>query len=172
VFTQLQPNVLLSYRRLTDELNNRYRIIETPRSFPVKFSKRNQKVGETAEEFAVELKVLYDKAHGFRDRKTREEDLVRRFLDGLRDDEVCYEVEYHKEPEAIDDAVLHVVNLEQTRSLRRHRNSTRRACDEDDALAEAEPYKSNEQRNRRKEHITNTFTKFAQHKRENLGKTE
>jgi hypothetical protein len=40
---------------LIDELTYRYRVIETLRSFDVKFS--NQSVGETREEFAAELKV-------------------------------------------------------------------------------------------------------------------
>jgi hypothetical protein len=111
VFSQLHLSLLHSYRDLKVELNNRYRTIETPRLFASKFSKRSQKVGETAEEFAAELKVLYDKAHGFRDRKTRDEDLVRRFLDGLRDDEIRFAVEYGKEPETVDEAVFHVVNL-------------------------------------------------------------
>ncbi|KAH3782969.1 hypothetical protein DPMN_160894 [Dreissena polymorpha] len=54
----------------------------------VNLSKRDQKVGETAEEYAAELKRLYDKAHTRRDYRTRQEDLVRKFLDGLRDEEV------------------------------------------------------------------------------------
>ena len=116
VFTQLPPTVLRDYRTLIQELNCRYRVIETSRSFAAKFSRRSQRVGETVEEYASELKVLYDKAHGYRDRQTRNEDLVRRFLDGLRDDDIRFEVEYHKEPETIDEAVFHVVNFMQTRS--------------------------------------------------------
>ena len=53
-----------------------------------------------------------------RDEHTSKEDLVRRFLDGLRDEEARWEVEYVKEPEDIDEAVYHVVNYIQTR--RRH----------------------------------------------------
>ncbi|KAH3876474.1 hypothetical protein DPMN_000318 [Dreissena polymorpha] len=73
---------------LVSEINNRFRVIETPRTVAVKFSKRDQKVGETAEEYAAELKRLYDKAHTRRDYRTRQEDLVRRLLDGIRDEEV------------------------------------------------------------------------------------
>lgn len=47
-----------------------------------------QCVGETAKAFAADLNFLFDKAHGYRDGKAREEDLVRRFWDGMRDDEV------------------------------------------------------------------------------------
>ena len=131
VFTQLHSPVLQNYTALKAELNNRYRVIETPRLYASRFSRRTQKVVETAEEFAAELKVLYDKAHGFRDRKIRDEDLVRRFLDGLRDDDIRFEVEYNKEPETIDDAVFQVVNYIHTRNLRdrRSRENIRRAND-------------------------------------------
>ena len=80
--------------------------------------------------------MLCDKAHRYRVRPTRDEDLVRRFLDGLRDDEARFEVEYHKEPETIDQAVFHVVNWIQTRngynSERRQRNNVRAVSEDPD----------------------------------------
>ena len=72
-------------------MNSRFRVIETARSFAAKFSQRTQKPNETVEDYAADLKRLYDKAHGFRDRRTRDEDLVRRFLDGLYDEEISFE---------------------------------------------------------------------------------
>ena len=96
VFAQLPTEVLSDYNELTTELTRMYRLIETSRSFLAKFSRRNQKHGEKAEDYAAELERLYDKAHKRRDRSTRDEDLVRRFLDGLVDQEVKFEVEYHK----------------------------------------------------------------------------
>lgn len=135
VFTQLPPTVLQNYEQFVAELNCRFRTIETTRSFAAKFSSRVQKNGESVEDYAAELKRLYDKAHGYRDRHTRDEDLVRRFLDGLLDDEVRFEVEYHKEPANIDEAVYHVVNLIETRNIarsdRRGRINTRRATAEE-----------------------------------------
>ena len=119
VFTQLPPFVLNSYRAVIDEMHSRFRIIETARSFASKFTSRTQKPGETAEEFAADLKRLYDRAHGYRDRRTRDEDLVRRFLDGLRDEEVRMEVEFNKEPQNIDEAVYHVVNWVQIKNVSR-----------------------------------------------------
>ncbi len=116
VFTQLPRAILSDYQNLVAELNSRYRVIHTARSYAAKFSRRSQKYGETAEEYAADLKMLYDKGHGYRDRRTRNEDLVRRFLDGLIDEEVRFEVEYHKEPETIDEAVFHVDNFIQTRN--------------------------------------------------------
>ena len=134
IFAQLHPRTLSNYRELIAELDSRFRVIETSRSFAAKFSRRSQRTGETAEEYAADLKILYDKAHGYRDRHIREEDLVRRFLDGLRDDDIRFEVEYHKEPDTLDKAVYHVVNMIQTRNNRdrRYRDNTRRAADTDD----------------------------------------
>ena len=40
--------------------------------------------------------------------------MVRRFLDGLKDQEAGFKVKYHKEPEDIDKAVYHVVHFIQT----------------------------------------------------------
>ncbi|XP_052778481.1 uncharacterized protein LOC128215916 [Mya arenaria] len=76
--------------------------------------------------------MLYDRAHPHRDRKTREEDLVRRFLDGLLDDDARFEVEFHKEPTTVDDAVYHVATFLQTRGSqddRRPRRPMRRTTD-------------------------------------------
>ena len=115
VFTQLPRSTWSDYDELVKEISSRYRKIETSKTFASKFARRTQKVGEKAEEFAADLKRLYDSAHRYRDERTRQEDLVRRFLDGLRDDEARFEVEFNKEPENIDDAVYHVVNFIQTR---------------------------------------------------------
>jgi len=114
-FTQLIPATLHNYQELKAELNSRFRVVETAKTFAAKFTRRNQRHGEPAESYAAELKMLYDKAHPKRDRRTREEDLVRRFLDGLLDDDTRFEVEYHKEPATIDEAVYNVVTLVQTR---------------------------------------------------------
>ena len=134
VFSQLPPHILEDYRELVQEMHSRYRVVETARSFAVQFSRRSQKYGESIEEYAADLKRLYDKAHGYRDRFCREEDLVRRFLDGLTDEDVKFEVEFHKEPRTIDEAVLHAANMMQMRnnpeSEKRYRKGVRRALDE------------------------------------------
>ena len=73
-------------------------MVETQQTFAAKFSQRVQRPNETVEEYAVELKRLYSKAYKFTDNNTRQEDLVRRFLDGLKDTEARFETEFHKEP--------------------------------------------------------------------------
>ena len=126
VFSQLSKDTLGCYGELVKELNNRFRMVETEKAFAAKFSQRVQKSDETAEEFAAELKRLYAKAYKSRDSKTRQEDLVRKFLDGLKDHEARFEIEFHKEPNDIDEAVYHAVNFIQTRRRSTYeRNSER-----------------------------------------------
>ena len=115
VFSQLAQPILSNYNELVKELNSRFRVIETERTYAACFSQRSQRQDETAEEFAADLKRLYAKAYKFRDDRTRQEDLVRRFLDGLKDSEARFEIEFHKEPSNIDEAVRHAVNFVQTK---------------------------------------------------------
>ena len=115
VFGQLCKKIRGNLPELTKELENRFRKVETTKVFGVKFTHRDQKPGETAEEYAAELKRLYDKAYGRRDKQTRKEDLLRRFLDGLSDEGARFHVEYIKDPEDIDAAVFEVVNFLETR---------------------------------------------------------
>lgn len=75
------------------------------------------------EDYAAELKRLYDKAHPKRNSETREEDLLRRFLDGLADSDAQFHVEYVKEPENIDEGVLQVVNFEETGRGQKNKNN-------------------------------------------------
>ena len=115
VFTQLPKYTLKCYSELVKELNSRFSVVETKRTFASKFSQRVQKQNETVEEYAADLKRLNSKAYQCRDVKTRQEDLVRKFLDGLRDNDARFEIEYNKEPEDIDEAVYQSVNFIQTR---------------------------------------------------------
>ena len=89
--------------------------METTKAFAARFSNRRQRPGEPATAFAADLKKLYDKAHPKRDWQTRQEDLLRKYLDGLCDDEVRFHVEFIKEPANIDDAVFQTVNFSETR---------------------------------------------------------
>ncbi len=54
-------------------------------------------LGEYVEDFASELKRLYDKANGRKDPEIRQQALVDRFLAGLRDQELQFAVEWYKE---------------------------------------------------------------------------
>lgn len=115
VYGQLNRDARINFRNLVKELKHRFRKVETCRTYGAQFSNRSQNPGETIEDYAAELKRLYDKAHANRDRETRNEDLLRRFLDGLIDDRARFQVEFIKEPEDIDAAVYEVVNFLETR---------------------------------------------------------
>ncbi|CAC5355424.1 unnamed protein product [Mytilus coruscus] len=115
-YGQLPRRARQDYDLLIDELNSRYRVIETSKTFRVKLSNRNQHPHESVEEYAAVLKRLYDQAYPASDRQTRREDLLRRFLDGLQDDTARFQAEYNKEPHDIDEAVAHVVNFVETKA--------------------------------------------------------
>lgn len=110
VYGQLPRKLRGDYQLLVRELKNRFRKIETTRTFGSKFSRKVQQYEESIEEYAGELKRLYDKAHPKRDETTRREDLLRKFFDGVIDEEAGFQVEYVKEPIDIDEAVYEMVN--------------------------------------------------------------
>ena len=109
VFDQLSPEVRSEYHALVYELRKRFQTFETPRMYQSQYEKRRQKSGEDAHSFASELKRLYDKAYPGRPRSIRDEDLVRKFFDGLLDVKASVQVEYHKNPTSIDHAVYEVI---------------------------------------------------------------
>ena len=61
-------------------------------------------------------------------------------MDGLRDEEVRFDVEYHKEPQTIDEAVYHVVNYMQTRYCRNSREFARRVQEEHQIATDTQDY--------------------------------
>ena len=115
VFGQLSVSTRSNFRKLLDELGHRFHKIETMKTYGVKFAHRNQKPGESVEDYSAALKQLYDKAHPKRDAVTRREDLLRRFLDGLIDDRVRTQVEFVKDPVDIEQATIEVVNFMETK---------------------------------------------------------
>ena len=114
VFGQLRREVRGNYSQLVSELNSRFRVMVTKKT-GAQFSHRSQKPSKSVEEYAAELKRLYDKGHASRDEETRREDLLRRFLYGLYDMKARFQVEYVKEPRDIDEAVYQVVDFQETR---------------------------------------------------------
>ena len=109
VYGEIPQEIIGNFSKLIEELESRFRTVETHKTYEAQFSKRSQLCGETIEEYAA-LKRLYDKAHVSRNPESRREVLLRRFLNGLIDDQARFEVEYHKDPSNIDEAVSHVVN--------------------------------------------------------------
>jgi len=110
VFTQLSRKTRSKYGKLIQELDARFKVIEVPKTFQGQFSKRSQKDGESVEAFATDLKKIYNKAYPDRPAAIRQQDLLRRFLDGLLDNDVRLQVEFVKCPSTIDAAVIDVVS--------------------------------------------------------------
>jgi hypothetical protein len=104
-FDQLSKKALGSCRKFIKELSNKFGVIETTRTYKLQFSRRKQLTGESVEKFAAELKRLYYKAYRNRDARTRQEDLLQRFLLGLNDYKARVHLELHRDPATIDDAV-------------------------------------------------------------------
>lgn len=141
VYGQLSSETRNNFKLLIKELNNRFRVIENAKSYGVQFSRRDQHTNETVEEYAAELKRLYDKAHARRDLETRREDLLRRFLDGLLDEKARFHVEYVKDPNNIDEAACEVVNYSQThRADKRAKNQCRAVAEDSDDNTNDEYY--------------------------------
>lgn len=115
VFGQLSQEKIDNYEVLVEELNNRFSTIETARSYKLQFNRRDQKPGKTSIQFGAELKRLYDKAYPNRNSGTRCEDLLRRFLDGLNDENARFQIEFVKDPADIDEAIRHVINFTEPR---------------------------------------------------------
>ena len=124
VFDQLSSKIRQDYKVLTTALKNRFRKVTNPKLYSKKFDACNQKRNQTAEDYARELKMLYDKAFPQRNMQVRNDDLLRRFLRGLHDMEAQFQVELVKTPTDIDSAVDEVVNFQtvqnmQSKSLRK-----------------------------------------------------
>ena len=116
VYSQLSSDTRRNFTALIDDIEHRFRKIESARTYGSQFSKRSQKPGETVEDFAAELKRLYHKAYPRRDIETRREDLLRRFLDGSFDQSASFQVEYVKEPIDVDNAVFEIEHSKKARN--------------------------------------------------------
>ena len=115
-FTVLPRQVLNSYDELVRELNSAFKKIEIPRAYATRFHSRLQGENESVENYATELKCLYYKAYKHRDKHTREEDLLQRFIDGLRDPDMKFALKVHKNQQTIDEAVYNCVEYHELRS--------------------------------------------------------
>ena len=60
VYSQLSCSTRRNFKALVDEIKHRFRKIESARIYGSQFSKRYQKADETVEDFAAELKRLYN----------------------------------------------------------------------------------------------------------------
>ena len=110
VYAQLSAKTRSKYSKLIAELDARFRVVEVAKTYQMQYAKRQQKNFESVEDYSNELKRLYDKAYPTRPPTIRQEDLLSRFLSGLRDAKVRRAVEFVKQPNSIDQAVIEAVN--------------------------------------------------------------
>ena len=103
------------FQILVRELKHRCRKIETSHSHRENVQQMPAYPCESEDDYAVELKRLYNKVHSNRVAETRRQDLLRRFVDGIVDESARFHVEYTKEPYDVDGAAFEVVNCFQTR---------------------------------------------------------
>ena len=120
----------------------RYWTVESKKSYKLKWAELKQTPGQSIEELAAHVKWLHDKAFPDRDRKTRKEDLVSKFFDALNDTTAKAQVQFVKDPDNIDDAVMDVIHYGDTYKLKRNEGRTRatktKDCsDTDDGNSEA-----------------------------------
>ena len=115
VHGQLRFDKRTNYRKLVSELDSRFRVVETSKTYQAQLRNRTQKPGESPETYAAVLKRIYDKAYINRNSVTRQEDLTRKFLDGIIDERTRFHIEYIKEPSNIDEAVNEYVKFQETK---------------------------------------------------------
>ena len=108
VFGQLKEEAITSYETLVVEMESRFGTLENKRVYKTQFNNKRQEKGESLEEYAANIKRLYDWAHPNRDASTRQEDLISKFLQGLWDSKARQYIELHKEPSSIEEAVQQV----------------------------------------------------------------
>ena len=114
VFDELPQEIVGNFQSLVHELSLRFQTVETNRTFRAQFGKRTQRIGESVEDYCADLKRIYDKAYPGRNPEMRQQLLLQQFLNGLRDKQAKFAVEYFKEPCTIEDAVHHVVTYMET----------------------------------------------------------
>lgn len=108
VFGQLKEETVTSYETLVAEIESRFGTLENKRVYKTQFNNKRQGKGESLEEYAADIKRLYDWAHPSRDASTRQEDLISKFLQGLWDPKARQYIELHREPSSIEEAVQQV----------------------------------------------------------------
>ena len=96
VFDEIPSDSISNFHSLVRELSLRFQSVETNKTFRVQFNKRVQRVGESVEEYSAELKRLYDKAYPGKNPEMQRQLLLQQFLNGLRDKQAKFAVEYFK----------------------------------------------------------------------------
>ena len=127
VFDEIPQGIISYFPSLVHELGLRFQSVETNKTFCVQFGKRTQRIGESVEDYSAELKRIYDKAYPGRNPEMRRQLLLQQFLNGLRDKQAKFAVDYFKEPCTIEEAVHNLVTY--TEAQQGHNFDTPRPYD-------------------------------------------
>ena len=104
-FKALGPEVRNDYKALIEELSARFAEFESKKVYRAKYRNLKQEVGQSEQELAATIKMIYGRAFPGRDQKISQEDMVPKFLEALLDDGQWTALEYPKVPETLDAAL-------------------------------------------------------------------
>ena len=128
VFKALAPEVRNDYKALIDELTTRFTEFESQKVFRAKYRNLKQEPGQSEQELAAEIKMMYGRAFPGRGRRISQEDMVSKFLEALRDDAQRTALEYPAVPETLDAALRQAIH---------YREAARRTNEVDDGFSRA-----------------------------------
>lgn len=120
VYRTLTRRVRDDYKLLVKEMNQRYKKVETPQAFRAKWNTIRQRAGENEQDLAGFISTVYQKAYPNRDPRTREEDLLSKFLDSLADSEQRLAIEFGKNPKNIEEAVGYAILYREAKRPRKN----------------------------------------------------
>ena len=127
-FKALGPEVRNDYNALIDELLARFAEFVSKKVYRAKYRNLRQEVGQSEQELAATIKMIYGRAFPGRDRKISQEDMVSKFLEALLDDGQCTALEYPTAPETLDASLQQAIH---------YREAARKTNDLDDGFNRA-----------------------------------
>ncbi|MCG8623790.1 MAG: hypothetical protein MJE68_17585, partial [Proteobacteria bacterium] len=105
VFKALGPEVRNDYQALIEELTTRFTEFKSKKVYRAKYHNLKQEPGQSEQELAATIKMIYGRAFPGRDRKISQEDMVSKFLEALQDNDERTALEYPTLPETLDAAL-------------------------------------------------------------------
>ena len=109
-FKALGPEVRNDYQALIEELSAQFAEFESKKVYRAKYCNLKQAVGQSEQELAATIKMIYGRAFLGRDWKISQEDMVSKFLEALLDDGQRTVLEYPKVPETLDAALRQAIH--------------------------------------------------------------
>ena len=128
VFKALGPEVRNDYKALIDELTTRFTEFESQKVFRTKYRNLRQEPGQSEQELAAAIKMMYGRAFPGRDRRISQEDMVSKFLEALHDNAQRTALEYPTVPETLDAALRQAIH---------YREAVRRTNEVDEGFGRA-----------------------------------